>query len=128
MLLPLGGCGAFGGAVALGALQGTLIGAGLPSPTSPPKIFCMADDSMTIRYGYTGSKSFDVHNEVMRHISEHCEGGYVETHREEYLKWRKIYVACLQADGSPPQSPSCKYVPPEVGPVGFGNYDPATGK
>jgi hypothetical protein len=72
-----------------------------------------------------GSGSYDVHDEAVRLISEHCEGGYVETHRQEYGKYRKIYIACLQADGSPPQSSSCIYVPPEEDPVGFGNYDPA---
>lgn len=118
----LSGCGAMGGAVALGALQGAVIGgmaSGVYSPKPrPPKIFCSAEDSLGLTYGTAGSSAS--RDEAMQLISEHCASGHVETHRAYYSTVSEVFVACLQADGSPPQSPSCNYVAQERSPIGFG--------
>ena len=118
----LSGCGAVGGA----AIGGLLLGSSFSSPKpSPPRVLCATDDSIGLTYGTTGSSS---HDEAMRLISEHCVSGYIETHRVYYTTTCEVFVACLQADGSPPHSPSCKFISPEQSPIGFGNDDPSIDK
>ena len=61
----------------------------------------------------------------MQLISEHCEYGYVETHRTYHTITAEVYVACLGSDEVAPLSPACKYAAPEKMRIGFGNCDPA---
>jgi hypothetical protein len=109
----LSGCGAIGGAALSGALMGA---AWAPDRSpSPPTILCTAEDSMGLKY-YSRTPH-------MHLIYDNCAMGYVETYRADYLISSIVYVSCLQADGSPAVSPSCKYVAPEQNPVGFGHED-----
>ena len=83
----------------------------------PPQILCAAEDSIGVAYHTTR------YDEAMQAITEHCVDGWVETKLVTQRYYRIIYAACLQADGLPAVSPSCKYVAPEQNPVGFGHED-----
>ena len=113
------GCGGFAGA----ALSGVAFGSAFsPSPT-PPKIRCIAEDSMRIKYGTQGSS--EARDEAMQIISAHCKHGHFETYRTYHTRTAEVYVACLKSDGVTPMLPSCKYVAPQKMPIGFGSCDPA---
>jgi hypothetical protein len=92
---------------------------------TPPKIDCTAEDSIGLTfYGRPGRVTpgrtqRDIqYDEALRLISEHCVGGYIETHRGGAEFSSYVYAVCLQEDGSSPVSPSCKYVAPDL--TGFG--------
>lgn len=114
----LSGCGALGGAALAGALMGGSFGSPKPQPT---KILCTAEDSIGLRYWTVEPNP--QHDEAMQIVLEHCGGEYVVTRRVSSATYSTVYTMCLQEDGSPPVSPSCKYVDPEQNPVGFGQED-----
>ena len=113
----LSGCGAIGGAALAGVTMGGSFGSPRPQPT---KILCTAEDSMGLRYWRVAPNQ---HDEAMQIVLEHCGGEYVETKRVNSTSYSTVYTMCLQEDGSPPVSPSCKYVESEQNPVGFGQED-----
>ena len=115
----LSGCGALGGAALTGVLMG---GSMAPNrPPSPPKILCTAEDSIGLRYWTVEANT--QHDEAMQIVLDHCGGAYVETRRVSSAMYSTVFIMCLQEDGSPPISPSCKYVESEQDPVGFGQED-----
>jgi len=112
----LSGCGGLGGA----ALLGVMAGSSFSSP-APLKILCTAEDSIGLSYRRAEPNS--QHDEAMQIVADHCGGEYVETKRVDTASYSTVYSMCIRADGSPPVSQSCKYVPPEPDPVGFGQED-----
>ena len=114
----LSGCGAIGGAALAGVMMGGSFGSPRPQPT---KILCTAEDSMGLRYWREEPNT--QHDEAMQIVLEHCGGEYVETKRVNTTSYSTVYTMCLQEDGSPPVSSSCKYVESEQNPVGFGQED-----
>ena len=95
---------------------------------APPKIDCSAEDSIGITfYGRSGRVTSGLkqrdsqYAEALRLISEHCDGRYIETHREGFDFSSNVWAVCLQEDGSSPVSPSCKYVAPDI--FGFDQED-----
>ena len=85
------------------------------------KIHCTAEDSIGLRYANVGDDT--QHEEAMQLISEHCVDGNIETYRNDTASISWVFAACLQADGNPPVSQTCKYVGPEPNPTGFGQED-----
>lgn len=119
------GCAGIGGAMLGSAVQGAFMGSAFPinRGPKPAKVDCAAEDSMALTYGTQGSS--EARDQAMQLISENCKHGHVETHRAYYTITTKVYVACLRADGTTPESLSCKYVAAEKTPRGFANCDPA---
>ena len=124
LITMLSGCGAYGGAIAGAALSGAITGAGLSShDPKPPELLCTSDDSIGVKYYYEGSEFAT--EKAKRLIFEHCGGQYEVTHHVKFMTSGEMFATCLQVDRSQPTSPSCKYIAPEPGLVGFGNTDPA---
>jgi len=91
-------------------------------PPPPPKILCTTENSIAVSYYRLGPDA--QHDEAMQLISEHCDGGYIETKRLDNISWRTVYAMCLQTDDSPADSQPCEYDADEH--VGFGEKDIAT--
>ena len=97
---------------------------GIPAPGGgyqSLKIHCTAEDSIGLRYANVGDDT--QHEEAMQLISEHCVDGNIETYRNDTASLSFVFAACLQADGNPPVSQTCKYVGPEPNPTGFGQEE-----
>jgi len=105
LLELLSGCSVISAAALSGLMMGDSFGSPRPQPT---KILCTAEDSMGLRYWRVEPNT--QHDEAMQIVAEHCGGEYVETKRVDTASYSTVYTMCLQEDGSPPVSPSCKYV------------------